>query len=250
MGYDYTCKGTGYSGGEGGICSGKYSVCSCSDGYKWKDGACIKLPWGQCSGSAKNCSIGDILFNDGTCNARPLSGKTPIAVVVYKSSDGKCGQAMALNSVYLGASYQWATSYNDYITSLPESEEPKKDFKSCENSAKIIAAGDKSKYPAAWAAHEYSTEGTSAGDWCLPAAGTFISYYENSATVNAGLSRAGALAFISEGAAWTSSQSSSGYAWIFYDSSYPYIVRVEKDESQYYDYPRYIGIKVRPVIEF
>ena len=44
---------------------------------------------------------------------------------------------------------------------------------------KIIAAGNKSKYPAAWAVHKYSTEGTSAGDWCLPAARIFTSYYDN-----------------------------------------------------------------------
>ena len=40
--YQYTCSGTGYSGGSGTACSGKYTSCTCASGYEWKDGSCQK----------------------------------------------------------------------------------------------------------------------------------------------------------------------------------------------------------------
>ena len=41
-GFQYTCSGTGYSGGGGELCNNKYAFCSCSDGYIWKDNNCQK----------------------------------------------------------------------------------------------------------------------------------------------------------------------------------------------------------------
>ncbi len=40
--FKYTCTGTGYSGGSGDSCSGKYKKCSCKSGYKWSNGSCKK----------------------------------------------------------------------------------------------------------------------------------------------------------------------------------------------------------------
>ena len=104
--YQYTCTGTGYAGGSGEACDGKYQSCTCASGYEWKDGTCqkeiLKPEWGKCNGSAKNCNIGDILYSDGTCSPQNISGKTPIAVVVYKSDDGNCAQAMALGAIWYG----------------------------------------------------------------------------------------------------------------------------------------------------
>ncbi len=40
--YQYTCSGTGYSGGSGTACGGKYAACTCTSGYEWKDGSCQK----------------------------------------------------------------------------------------------------------------------------------------------------------------------------------------------------------------
>ena len=67
--YQYTCSGTGYTGGSGEVCNGKYKSCTCASGYEWKDGACQKKPaeqaeWGKCNGYAKNCNIGDFIFSD------------------------------------------------------------------------------------------------------------------------------------------------------------------------------------------
>ena len=201
MNYKFTCTGENQTGGVGENCNGKYASCSCSSGLMWNDGAC-----------GENCPIGSILFNDFTCSDDVVSGKTPIGVVVYKSDDGKGGQAMALKSI---SRYEWSSEDVD-ISTLPNygsNSAASKDYDSCGNTAKIIAAGDKSKYPAAWAANEYSTEGTSAGDWCLPAAGIFTSIYNNQSTINTGFSRANGTKFTSSTYAWSSSETSYYYAW-------------------------------------
>ena len=38
--YQYTCSGTGYSGGSGTACGGKYTKCNCSSDYEWKNESC------------------------------------------------------------------------------------------------------------------------------------------------------------------------------------------------------------------
>ena len=38
--YQYTCSGTGYSGGSGTACGGKYTSCTCTDGYEWNGSSC------------------------------------------------------------------------------------------------------------------------------------------------------------------------------------------------------------------
>ena len=240
-GYDYTCSGTGYAGGAGTACGGKYASCNCTDGYKWENGSCIenKAEFGQCSGYAANCSLGDILFSDGTCSANTVSGKTPIAIVVYKS--GNCGQAMALKSL---GDYLWSTEYVD-ISTLPNlsQSQASQDFASCENSKKIRAQGNSSTYPAVWAAYNYTTTGTKAGDWCLPAAGIFTSYYNNQSVINTGFSRAGGTKFSASSPytyAWSSSEYFSFSAWY---SNFYYSYGLG-------DYDKYNNYEVRPVIEF
>ena len=237
-GYDYTCSGTGYAGGAGSACGGKYASCECVEGYKWENGQCkAQAIWGTCSGYAAQCSLGDILFSDGTCSANTVSGKTPIAVVVYKS--GNCGQAMALKSL---GNYKWSTEYVD-ISTLPNLSlsQASQDFASCENSAKIRAQGNSSTYPAAWAAYNYSTEGTKVGDWCLPAAGIFTSYYNNQSVINTGFSRAGGTKFTTSTYAWSSSEYSSGYAW---NSNFNHSYGLYASIYEYYNY------EVRPVLAF
>ena len=212
MGFNYTCSGTGYASGAGSACGGKYVSCECAEGYVWENGSCVEYSpeWGTCTGLAANCSLGDILFSDGTCSANTVSGKTPIAVVVYKS--GNCGQAMALKSI---GNYQWGDYGIDVwgVTNYDSSSDASKDYDSCGNTAKIIAEGDKSEFPAAWAAHEYKTAGTEAGDWCLPAAGIFTSIYNNQSTINTGFTRAKGTKFTTSTYAWSSSEHHGNYAW-------------------------------------
>ena len=209
--------------------------------YDQATDSCVKpAEFGQCNGYAANCALGDILFSDGTCSANTVSGKTPIAVVVYKSDDGKCGQAMALNSV---GEYEWGGSGTDIsgLTNYTSDSSASKDYASCENSAKIRAQGNSSTYPAVWAAYNYSTEGTKIGDWCLPAAGIFTSYYNNQSVINTGFSRAGGTKFTTSTYAWSSSEYDSSFAWLSY-FNYSYGLND--------DYYKYNYFKVRPVLAF
>ena len=41
-GFKYSCSGTGYAGGAGSACGGKYTQCTCANGYEWKNGSCQK----------------------------------------------------------------------------------------------------------------------------------------------------------------------------------------------------------------
>ena len=56
--YQYTCSGTGYSGGVGTACGGKYAACTCASGYEWKDGSCQK--------QIINGAQGDLYYCNGT----------------------------------------------------------------------------------------------------------------------------------------------------------------------------------------
>ena len=229
--YAYSCSGTGYAGGKGTACNGKYDECTCINGYEWNN-ACKKI----------TCKIGDIFYSDKTCSSDVISGKTPIAVVIYAYAKGG-GQAIALKPI---GSYAWGDSSKD-ITSLKNydsSFSTLKDFASCENTRSIIAAGDKGTYPAAWAAHEYSTEGTKAGDWCLPAAGIWFSYYNAKETINSSLERVGGTKGASNGTcSWTSTESNNNEAWVSgYLSTDMY--------AGLYDVYKGNSYEVRPVIEF
>ena len=186
------------------------------------------------------CVIGSILYSDKSCYLNPQKGKTPIGIVVYIDGTGG-GQSLALKSI---GDYEWG-GYRTDISTLPNktsSEAASKDYDSCGNSKKIMAAGNKSKYPAVWAANEYKTAGTEAGDWCLPAAGIITSVYNNQEAINTGFSRANGTQFSS--GAWSSSEFDDGYAWYsgFSNSdglSYPYHHLIKNS-----------SLEVRPVLEF
>ena len=156
------------------------------------------------------CYIGSILYSDKSCSSNLMLGKTPIGIVVYIDGTGG-GQALALKSI---GDYGWGPTSNDIsgLTNYTSASSASKDYDSCGNSKKIMAAGNKSKYPAVWAANEYKTEGTSAGDWCLPAAGIFTSYYNNQTAINLGFEKIGGTTFTDSTIAWSSSEGNSSSA--------------------------------------
>ena len=228
--FPYVCTGLGYvdGGGIGETCEGKYAKCICEDGFEWVEG----------KGCIGKCIIGSILFNDKTCSINMHAGKTPIGVVVYVDGAGG-GQAMALKSL---GRYKWSSEDVD-ISTLPNyssDSSASQDVASCENSKKIMAAGNKSKYPAVWAAYNYTTTGTKVGDWCLPAAGIFISYYNNQSVINTGFSQAGGTTFTNSTYAWSSSESSYFVAWY---SNFSGSYGLGSSDKGY-------STEVRPVIEF
>ncbi len=56
LGFTYTCSGTGYSGGSGTACNGKYTACTCASGYDWKDGSCQKQILNGPDGDVYKCN--------------------------------------------------------------------------------------------------------------------------------------------------------------------------------------------------
>lgn len=228
---------------------GYTSLQKCDNGLKCPFGeywACPKeetAVLGQCTGYAKNCSIGQILNSDGTCTTDKVSGKTPIGVVVYIGGDN-CGQALALNDL---GSRLWSTELVD-IPDLPNytnTSAAEKDFDSCGNTQKIIKQGNASTYPAAWTTVNYAPSSVSAtkGKWCLPAAGVGQSMMNNYDKINSGLSKAGGKLLPGRSVygywTWSSSESTNAHAWQWrYDGEWS---GGNKSFSHYY---------VWPVIEF
>ena len=188
----------------------------------------------------RNCAIGHIFYSDKSCSVSLDSSKTPIGVVVYVDGQGH-GQVMALKSI---GSYAWGPVYDDIptLTNFSSKESASYDLNSCPNTEKILAAGDKSSYPAAWAAHEYKTEGTNVGDWCLPAAGILTSIYNNMELVNIGYGLASGSKIGTSSVVWSSSEYDSDNAWGFGFSLDNGVLNYVNFKSN--------SDEVRPVLEF
>ena len=247
-GFKYTCTGEGYTGGEGLGCNNQYTSCICASGYGWKNNKCDKITpafFGQCTGYAKNCKIGDILNNDGTCSSDKVDGKTPIGIVAYIGKDN-CGQAIALSDV--GASGYWSSKCID-IPTLPNLElsSAQQDYDSCGNTQKIIALSNSRIYYAAWQAVEHTptTAPMTKGKWCLPAAGIGQSMLDNYPIINAGLFKAGGTLLPDTRDHWYWSSSEYGknivWQWNFGEKDVRWV-----NDKDHLNYPSY----VRPVLIF
>ena len=199
-------------------------------------------------GDTSNCVVGSIFYSDWTCSyGSVIATKAPIGVVVYSDNAGH-GQVMASQSI---GKYAWG-GYGTDISTIPNfssASAASQNLASCENTAKIIAAGDKSTYPAAWAAHEYKTVGTNAGDWCLPAAGIMTSLKNNKdQTINTALGLINGTKIEFESRIWSSSEYSGNNAWGYYvNGDYGLEYRGGFYDVSYYKSSQY---DVRPVLEF
>ena len=239
--FPYTCFGRGYveAAGIGADCNGKYVKCECYEGFEWQDGkGCVDI--------STECKIGAIVYEDRTCSSSSYDDdfglKTAIGIVVYIDDNGK-RWAMTPKSI---GEYNFGPETVDIqaLPNYPSSTDAAKDYDSCGNTAKIIAAGDKTTYPAAWAAHEYKTAGTEAGDWCLPAAGIIVSIYNNRKVIDNGFIK------INGGKKLAAEDS---YGWIRssteIDKREAYIFDDDLPQGLYSYYKEH-KIPVRPVIEF
>ena len=196
-------------------------------------------------GNTKDCAIGSIFYSDISCSyGKVLPGKTPIGVVVYVDGTGG-GQAMALKKI---GDYTWG-GYGTDITTLTNwgsAEMAATDVQSCSNTILITNAGNKSTYPAAWAAHEYRTDGTAPGDWCLPAAGIMTSIKNNMSAINAGFVLAGGDQLGTSSYIWSSSEYDGNFVWHSYFSYY-YDYGITNSD---YGVSKGNSLEVRPVLEF
>ena len=189
-------------------------VCSCGA----TSGTCYKCEskavWGQCTGYAANCEIGDIVFSDGTCNRNTVSGKTPIAVVAYKS--GSCAIAIAKDSDYRREN--WSTNYMDVpaLKNMGLASDVVADWQGRNNTKVVLeycTANWKTCPPFTYVS-SYKTAGTSAGDWYLPSMGELKAISDNMDTLNTTLNNIGGTK-ISNFRYWSSCETGETSAWYY-----------------------------------
>ena len=212
--YQYTCDGANETAGSD-KCGSKYTACGCASGYKWESGSCVQ--------DRPSCNIGDIFYTDNTCvaAAKHNSSKTVLGIVVHVNSNGVGGQIMAPwpidtngNRSSSDVSMAWG-GYGTDIPSLPNytsQETAAKDYDSCGNTDKIVATGDASTYPAAWATRKYAPTTATKGKWCLPAAGIMTNIYNNQNIIQTAISKVGGVEY-PNCCNWSSSEYSYNYAW-------------------------------------
>ena len=191
-----------------------------------------------------NPPIGAFLYSDMNCSISLDKSKTVIGIIF----DTEHRLAIALNS----KSASWSSQLFD-IPELPNIEiasdtdrgkEVISDWSGKSNTKIIINYCRANGYscPAAEYAYSYTTEGTKAGDWYLPAAGELEAMSVNISVLNSSLS-------LIEGSSrlynsyWSSNEMSTDYAW---DMTY---------DSRYGSFWGYVPYKrdthpVRPVIQF
>ena len=91
LGFTQSCTGTGYVGGSGTACSGKYKACSCAEGYAWKDGTCKPI--------RAVCEVGMLYYSDDSCSDKLYLGKTVLGVVIYSNGASGGGWIMTVNPI-------------------------------------------------------------------------------------------------------------------------------------------------------
>ena len=243
--YQYTCSGTGYSGGSGAACSGKYAACTCTDGYEWKDGTCAVID---------TCTIGALYYSDNTCSNTLESGKTLLGVVIYERNQNEPGWIITTKPIKIAT--DWTTKYvdipglNNYTTARGFTDTQD----SCSNTDIITAYGNSSQYPAAWTAKNYKPAGTPSGKtWCLPSAGLLNTINStNLSQINTGIATAGGnklgtgTSYVFE-SIWSSSEYSNGYSWHLTVNSSNWSFGLSNNYTLVYDKS---NMSVRPVLAF
>ena len=244
LGFTHTCIGTNETGG-GELCNNKYAFCTCADGYEWKEGSCTKtIP-------AVSCTIGTLYYSDGTCSNNLESGKTLLGVVIMEKTSIASGWIMTVKPIQTGI--MWG-GYGTDIPGLTDYTSTPSDVQaSCTNTTTITNHGNSSIYPAAWAAKNYSPNGTPSGkSWCLPSGGLLNNINNSTAftKVNAGITTArgkkiGFGTSFPYESIWSSSAGSSLTAWYFYANTSGSFLMDNYDRVRSWDY-----VSVRPVLAF
>ena len=232
---------------------GYTSLKKCDGGLKCPFGeywACPKVEekavLGECTGYAKNCKIGDILNNDGTCSTDNIAGKLPLGVVIYIGDDN-CGYAMTARALVKNSI--WSSVYPEVIVGSGATKNQSEvilNFDACDNTQKIIQAGSFYNYPAAWVAVDYEPDAapSTKGKWCLPAPGMLNSLYVNLSIIDAGIAKIGGVRLSdTEEYILSSVEYNENNIWVFCKGCNGGI-------SYYSKYPVNGYSVVRPVIKF
>ncbi len=247
LGFTLSCTGTNQTGGGSKACNGKYNICKCAANFTWNTDT------KSCEANTANCVTGALYYSDGTCSNDYISNKKLLGIVIYEKSASQNGWVMTHKPI---ATYIiWGEDRVDIpgLTNIT-SESSLTDIQaSCTNTDIITAYGNSSKYPAAWAAKNYSPSGTPSGkSWCLPSGG-LLNNLNNSVNfdkVNAGITIAGGtiLGNVSGGSetVWSSSESDDYYAWLFFANTRGSFHMYRGNDKHNY----YSDVSVRPVMAF
>ena len=200
--YQYSCSEANMASGVGASCNNKYISCKCAKGYNFINGLC------ECDTS---CKVGNIYYSDGTCSYCVDSTKTAIGVIIKDNE--------LVLSKLSSSTIKWATSYADVagISNISTSDGALNDFNGKANTIAIAATytSNTSSNNAGVYCNSYSTEGTNAGDWYLPAFGEFYTYaygnWSHYSEINATLGRLGTP--LSDRYMWTSTEFRADMAW-------------------------------------
>ena len=184
------------------------------------------------SGDLSNCTIGDILYSDMSCNTNVVISKTPIGVIFDVTN--KLAIGLEESNQY------WSTEYFDVpgLNNITSELAAIADWQG-KNNTKLVLEYCKTKgksCPAFEYVNSYKTEGTLAGDWYLPAMGELYAIYGNKDVLNITLGKIGGTK-LQGNYYWSSSTYTNASAWRL-----PFIngnVRLKK-----YD------LYVRPVIDY
>ena len=143
-----------------------------------------------------------IYYSDKSCSSTYDSSKTAICVVVKDNA--------LVMSQRSSSDMEWG-SYGSNLSLNNSSEtQAKNDFNGKTNTATIIA--EDSGAVAAKYCNDYTTAGTSAGDWYLPAAGELYSYvYGNYSAINTAMTSIGWT--WGSDYLWSSSEYGTSNAW-------------------------------------
>ena len=203
--------------------------------------------------SKPNCQIGSIYYSDGSC-ALPENhdtSKTVLGIVVHITDGGQHGQIMAPwwidesgNRSSFGVGMAWG-GYGTDISSLPNhttEETAMEDYDSCGNTDKIVAAGDASTYPAAWATRRYAPTPETKNKWCLPAAGILMNIQNNQSAITTATNKVGGISNLYSYWMWSSSEYSNDRTWLVSLSNTTY--------SDFKDTYKNDTTSIFPVLEF
>ena len=167
----------------------------------------------QAEEALKNCKIGDILYSDMSCNSNVVASKTPIGVV-FDTTNGLAIAKDEFENLTWGSNVD-ISGIQNYSTNTTATA----DWQGF-NNTKAIYEYRKTKggsFQAAEKALAYSTEGTSQGQWYLPAAGELKAVSDNKSTLNTTLSKIGGTSLsLSD---WTSSEKNSTNAFFLSSST-------------------------------
>ena len=197
--FQYTCLGDYIAGGEGNSCDNKYISCACAFGATFSNGNCI------CDTS---CSVGNIYYSDKTCSSCVNNAKTAIGIVIKNDE-----LIMSIDNPNNTMSWSNNTVNISTLSDYSSYASAKTDYAGKNNTQLLVNHyGASASGVAGVHCYNYSTTGTSANSWYLPATGeTFDYIYGNKTKIVDALSALGkdtAIHYI-----WTSTEYGIYGAW-------------------------------------